>query len=196
MEHLFVVAWQKIKLASAKKRREIFGPLAHAATPFNTPYSADLRRSVNKPSAHNKNKYGDKGSRWSKPPSRGNIALRLSINLYSICYKLYTSHYNFTPMCMKAHLQHNFFQTPSFDPIISLTYIKFESQLPPLFHFFFLGLIWCIILKATRTLSMIRPLFIKALWFSLMIFGNKSFNLLARTYEASLKTTLLRLMGL
>lgn len=40
-------------------------------------------------------------------------------------------------MCMKAHLQHNFFQTPSFDTIISLTYIKFESHLPPLFHFFF-----------------------------------------------------------
>ena len=50
--------------------------------------------------------------------------------------------------------------------------------------------------KATMTSSMISRVDIKALWLSLMICGKKVFSLLARTFEASLETTLLRVMGL
>lgn len=49
--------------------------------------------------------------------------------------------------------------------------------------------------KATMTLSMISRVDIKALWLSLIICGKRGFSL-AITFEASLETTLLRIMGL
>ena len=69
---------------------------------------------------------------------------------------------------------------------------KAISSIRPL-HFLFR---WYIISRATSTLSTIRRVDIKALWFSLIISRRKHLSLLAITLEASLEMTLLSLMGL
>ena len=55
---------------------------------------------------------------------------------------------------------------------------------------------WCMVSKATNTLSVISWVDINALWFSLMISGRKRLSLFVITLEANLEMTLLRLMGL
>ena len=57
-----MLALQKIKLSSTKKRWEIFGPLRHVATPFKSPNSTDFLISVDSPSAQKRNKKGESGS--------------------------------------------------------------------------------------------------------------------------------------
>ena len=49
--------------------------------------------------------------------------------------------------------------------------------------------------KATKILSEISLLLVKALWFSVIIFGRILFNLFAKTLEKILYRTLQRLMG-
>ena len=54
-----MVALQKIGLSSAK--RDIFGPIGHAATPLKSPNSTDFLIKADKPSAQKRNKKGEMG---------------------------------------------------------------------------------------------------------------------------------------
>ena len=62
-----MLALQKIKLSSAKKRWEIFGPLRHAATLLKSPNSIDFLIRADSPSTQKRNKKRESGSPGRKP---------------------------------------------------------------------------------------------------------------------------------
>ena len=84
MEHSSIVTLQKIRLLSAKKRCEIFGPLGQVATPVKRPLSTDFLSKADSPSAQNRNKKRGEGVALANTPSRSNMATRLFINFYGI----------------------------------------------------------------------------------------------------------------
>ena len=85
------------------------------------------------------------------------------------------------------------FSKQSHSTLLYALFMSSFTAISPILPIFF-WLIWCIVSKATTTLLVMRRSDINALWFSLITCRNKHFNLLSRTLDASLNTTLLRLI--
>ena len=106
------------------------------------------------------------------------------------CHNTDTLHNQINPPCIKTQSFHNPLNKTPFDFIKGFTLIKRSHHETILTR-----CLWfrqCINLKATRTLSLITLSQVKALWFSMIIWGSKDLRWLARVLEMSLQITLHR----
>lgn len=74
LEHSVMLALQKIRLSSVNNKWEIHGALQHTETPLILPLFSDCFNMAERPSPHNKKRYGNMGSPcriphvgWIKP---------------------------------------------------------------------------------------------------------------------------------
>ena len=174
--------------------REICGPWGLAVTPLSEPANMACWSRDERLSAQNKKRNGEMGSPCLKPLVGVMWPWGLPFNLIEYVTEI-------THCIMKViHLESkSIFCIISqrhphsiLSKVLLMSSFKTISPILPLLFWFR----WCIVSKATKTLSVLRQEDTKALWCSLIILGKKHFSLFVITLEANLERTLLKLMGL
>jgi hypothetical protein len=77
---LFISAFMRIRESSAKSKCETDGAFLHTLTPSMPPTSSSYNKRLDNPSAHNKNKYGDRGSPCRRPLVGVNMSVSSELN--------------------------------------------------------------------------------------------------------------------
>ena len=142
------------------------------------------------PSVQSKKRKGDRGSPC-RIPLEGMI-IRFGSPLTSMEYEIDVTQ----SIISLIHLQPIFFITASRYDHSILSYTLLISSYIAIKSSFLLC--FCILWrdsKATKTLSKISLLLVKALWCSVIIFGRIRFSLFSKTFEKIFYRTLHRLMG-
>ena len=191
--HYSTDALQNSKLSSANNRWKMHTLFGQDNTPWISLFSVALLIILDKPSAHNKNRYGDNESPyfipldgWTKPLGSPFINIEYdAVHTVSIAkFTHLPSNPNFIIICLrKLHS--------------TLSYALLISSFTAIWPFLPL-LLLCILCnnsKAIVVLSVISLSSTKALWASDITFGKIIFNLFAITFEMILATTFSKLIG-